>query len=161
MLRRQMTAVMAIAVVGLLAGCAPDNPGRRQEAADLADRYLRAVSGGAPDRGWSLLYRSAREAWENEDEYTAAVEGADWSRFEFDVREAIYCDDGLICPVAIELANGPESVPEVLRASDNKLTDGIIVPESDASGGDAELWVINADFLNGPGGVLVGATFSR
>ena len=153
---------MAIAVVGLLVACgAPDNPARHQEAVNLADRYLRAVTGAEPDRGWSLLYRSAREAWESRDQYVAAVEASDWSAFEFEVLEAVYCDDGLICPVAIELANGPDSVPQVLRSSDNRKTDGILLGDSEGIPGDGELWVINADLFNGAGGVLVGGMFSR
>ena len=153
---------MAIVVVGLLVGCgAPDNPGRRQEAADLADRYLTAVSGAEPDRGWSLLYRSARDAWVSEDEYIAEITSEDWSQFDFDVIETIRCDDGLICQVAIDVPNAPESVPAPLRSTDNRRTDGLLFREYEGLPGNAELWVINADLFNGAGGVLVGGMFSR
>ena len=151
-----------MALIGLLAACgAPDNPGRRQEAADLAKDYLLAVTGQTADRGWSLLYRSARDAWASEDEYVATMAAEDWSRFDFGVLEAIYCDDGLICPVAIDVLNGPESVPPPLRSTDNHQTDGLLFRESAGLPGNAELWVINDDLLNGEGGVLVGAMFSR
>lgn len=151
-----------MALTGLLAACgAPDNPGRRQEAADLAKEYLLAVTGQAADRGWSLLYRSAREAWGTEDEYVAMMAAQEWSRFDFGVLETIHCDDGLICQVAIELVNGPESVPLPLRSTDNRQTDGILFREVEGLPGNAELWVINSDLVNGEGGVLVGARFSR
>jgi hypothetical protein len=160
--RAHATPFLAFALVGILMGCAPDNPGRRAEAVSLADRYLQAASGAEPDRGWSLLYRSAREAWRSEEAYVAAFEAADWSDFEFDVLDAIYCDDGLICPVGLELANGLDSVPDVLRSTDNRMTDGLIfTDDDDGVAGNAQLWVINADLFNGEGGVLVGAMFSR
>jgi hypothetical protein len=157
-----MRAVVALAAVGLLGGCAaPDNPGRRQEAADVAREYLLAVSGQATDRGWSLLYRSAREAWGTEDEYVATMAAEDWSRFHVGALETIRCDDGLICQVALDILNGRESVPLPLRSTDNRRTDGILFREVENLPGNAELWVINSDLLNGEGGVLVGAMFTR
>jgi hypothetical protein len=60
--------------LAVLAGCgASDTPQRRQKAVDLAQRYPDAVSGQEPDRGWSLLHPSAREAWGNEADDVAAA----------------------------------------------------------------------------------------
>ena len=54
-----------------------------------------------------------------------------------------------------------ESVPLPLRSTDNRRTDGILFREVENLAGNAELWVINSDLLNGEGGVLVGAMFTR
>ena len=75
--------------------------------------------------------------------------------------ETIRCDDGLICQVALDILNGPESVPLPLRSTENRRTDGILFREVENLPGNAELWVINSDLLNGEGGVLVGAMFTR
>ena len=146
---------LAIVALMLLAGCSqpPDNPGRRQLAVDLADRYLHALVGAEPDRGWSLLHRTARDEWGSEAEYVADAEEADWSRFDFTVREALYCDDGIICPVALDLPNGRDSVPEAFRSPDNRNSIGILFRETDGLPGNAELTVVLSDFLRGEGGV--------
>lgn len=77
--------VLPIVGLVLLAGCLqpPDNPHRRQEAVELADRYLHSLIGGEPDRGWSLLHPTARAEWGGQAAYVAAAESADWSRFDF------------------------------------------------------------------------------
>ena len=109
--------VLLIGLV-LLAGCLqpPDNPDRRREAAELADRYLDSLIGGEPDRGWSLLHSTARAEWGSEAAYVAAAASADWSQLDFTVLEAIYCDDGIICPVALDLPSGLDSMPPAFRS---------------------------------------------
>jgi hypothetical protein len=145
-------ALVAITILAL-AGCAPDNPSRRSEAVDLAERYLRALIGGEADRGWSLLHQSAQDEWESQEEYVAAAADADWSRFEFTVLEAAYCDDGVFCPVALDIPNGRDSVPEPFRSPDDRNTSGILFRLYEGVPGNAELWVVLSDFLRGPGGV--------
>lgn len=147
-------ALSAIAVI-LVAGCVqpPDNPDRRQQAVELADRYLRSLIGGEPDRGWSLLHPTARDEWDSEAAYVRAAEGADWSRFDFTVLEAVSCDDGIICPVALDLPNGRDSVPEAFRSPDDRNSIGIAFREAAGLPGNAELTVVLSDVLRGQGGV--------
>lgn len=147
--------VLPIVGLVLLAGCLqpPDNPDRRQEAVELADRYLDSLIGDEPDRGWFLLHPTARAEWGSEAAYVAAAESADWSRFDFTVLEAIYCDDGIICPVALDLPGGVESVPQAFRSSDGRNSMGILFREVDGLPGNAELTVVLSDFLRGEGGV--------
>jgi hypothetical protein len=149
---------IAVISLGLLlvAGCVqpPDNPERRREAAELADRFLHAIAGSETDRGWSLLHPSKRDEWGTEREYVEAVEAADWSRFEFTVLEAVYCDDGIWCPVAVDLPNGRDSVPALLHSPDGRQTDGLLFREDRADageglGGDAEIWVVLGDLMRG------------
>lgn len=140
----------------LLTGCgASDTPGRRQDAVDLAQRYLDAVSGDEPDRGWSLLHPSAQEAWGTEADYVAEAEGAEWARFEVAAVEALYCDDGIICPVALNVENGEDSVPDFLRAPESRATTGIYFRTLDGIPGNAEIVVVLSDLLRGPGGVTM------
>lgn len=147
--------VLPIVGLVLLAGWLqpPDNPDRRQEAVALADRYLVSLVGGEPDRGWSLLHSTARAEWGSEAAYVAAAESADWSQLDFTVLEAIYCDDGIICPVALDLPGGVESVPQAFRSSDGRNSMGILFREVDGLPGNAELTVVLSDFLRGEGGV--------
>jgi hypothetical protein len=147
-------ALPVLAVI-LVAGCLqpPDNPDRRQQAVELADRYLHALVGGEPDRGWSLLHPTARDEWGSEAAYVGAADGADWSQFDFSVREALYCDDGIICPVALDLPGGRESIPHAFRSPDGRDSIGIVFREVEDLPGNAELTVVLPDFLRGAGGV--------
>jgi len=141
--------------LAMLAGCgASDTPQRRQEAVVLAQRYLDAVSGQEPDRGWSLLHPSAREVWGSEADYVAAAEAADWSSFEAAAVDALYCDDGIICPVALDVRNGDESTTEFLRPEDGTST-GVYFRTADGIPGNAEIVVVLPDLLRGPGGVTL------
>lgn len=153
-----MKALALLAGFMMVAGCTqpPDNPDRRQQAVELADRYLQALVGAEADRGWSLLHPSARDEWTSREAYLAAAEQADWSRFDVIVVEALYCDDGIICPVALDLPNGPESVPEAFRSPDNRNSIGILFREADGLPGNAELTVVLSDFFRGEGGVSPG-----
>ena len=141
-----------------VSGCVqpPENPERREQAAQAAERFLQAVAGAEPDRGWALLHPTKRDEWGSERAYLDAVEAADWSRFAFRVLEAAYCDDGIWCPVRLEVPNGPESVPEPLRSLDGLGTDGILFPEGPGQVGNAEVWVVlDGGFMSSVGaGVL-------
>ena len=134
-----MQAVVALAAVGLLGGCAaPDNPGLGRCCIDRRARR------GAPKTSTSQRWRRRT------------------GRGSTSVPlETIRCDDGLICQVALDILNGRESVPLPLRSTENRRTDGILFREVENLAGNAELWVINSDLLNGEGGVLVGAMFTR
>lgn len=144
------TAALSLGLL-LVTGCAqpPDNAERRLQAAELADRFLHAIAGSETDRGWSLLHPSKRDEWGSEHAYVDAVEAADWSRFEFTVLDAMYCDDGIWCPVAVELGNGGESVPALLRSPDHGQTSGLLFREGDGLAGDAEIWVVVGDLMRG------------
>lgn len=149
-----MSRLVLVAIAAMaLAGCAPDNPGRRSEAAEIVTRYLRALSGAEADRGWSLLHPSARDEWGGREEYVVAAAEADWSEFEFTVLEALYCDDGVICPVALDVPNGRESVPEPFRSPDDRNSSGILFRSVEGLPGNAELFVVLWGWMRGPGGV--------
>lgn len=146
-----MLRIALLGVVSLfVSGCVqpPDNPERREQAVELADRYLRAAAGAETDRGWALLHPTKRDEWGSDRAYVDAMNGADWSRFEFSVLEAAYCDDGIWCPVRLEVPNGPESVPELLRSSDGRQTDGILFAEGTGGDGNAEIWVVLDGFMS-------------
>lgn len=151
-MRKLALWIVALLVLG---GCVgpPDNPGRRQQAAELADRYLHALVGGEPDRGWSLLHATARDEWGSEAAYVALAEATDWSSFDFTVLGPMYCDDGIMCPVALDLPNGPDSVPEGYRGTDSRNSIGIFFRESEGLPGNAELPVVLPDVIRGEGGV--------
>ena len=153
-----MTRVGPLAIVCvLLSSCAqpPDNPERREQAAQLAGQFLHAVAGPEGDRGWSLLHPSRREEWGSERAYVEAVTEADWSRFEFEVFDATFCDDGLWCSVRVEFPGGPESVPELLRSSDGRQTDGLVFQEVPGLPGNAQMSVVLDGFMSSAGaGVL-------
>jgi hypothetical protein len=140
----------------LLAACIggpPDNPKRRAEAAELAERYLAAVAGAEADRGWSLLTDSARAEWASEAAWVASLEAAHWSGFDVSVIEVISCDDGYICPVALQVSNGPASVPLLDGAPRHHRTLGIRFRSDEGAAGNAEITVVLPDLLRGPGGV--------
>ena len=126
----------------------PDNPERREQAVQAAERFLQAAAGAEADRGWALLHPTKRDEWGSERAYLDAVEAANWSRFEFRVLEAVYCDDGIWCPVRLEVPKGPESVPEPLRSSDGRGTDGILFAEGLGQVGNAEIWVVLHGFMS-------------
>ncbi|HEU5325656.1 MAG TPA: hypothetical protein VFV59_07220 [Candidatus Limnocylindria bacterium] len=148
---------LVVVAILLLAGCAPpDNPGRRSEAVDLAERYLRALSGAEAGRGWSLLHQSARDEWGSQEEYVAAAADADWSQFEFTVLEAVYCDDGIFCSVALDVPNGRESLAEPFQSPDGQHSSGILFRSVEGLPGNAELMVVLPHWMRGPGGVRAG-----
>jgi hypothetical protein len=146
--------LVAVALL-VMAGCGqpPDNPDRRQQAVALAQRYLGALVGGEPDRGWSLLHDSAQAEWGSQEAYVRTAEEADWSGFGFAVIEALYCDDGVICPVALDLPNGEASVPDAFRSPDGRNSIGISFRDAEGLPGNAEMTVVLPDLLRGEGGV--------
>lgn len=149
-----MKLLLVIAALGLLTGCGPsDTPQRRDEAVAMAQRYLDAVSGQAVDRGWSLLHPSAQDAWGSQGDFIAAAEAADWSDFEVAATEALRCDDGIWCPVALDVANGEESVPDFLLASPSGASNGIYFIDLGDIPGNAEMMVVLTDPFHWSGGV--------
>src|SRR5262245_48302461 len=149
MAKSAIVVVLAIVLVGC--GGPPDNPARRAQARQVAEAFVRAVSGGEADRGWSLLHPYSRDDWANQAPWVEAAADADWSRFAFTVLEARYCDDGVICPIDLEFPAGASSVPAFIRSSDA----GIIFPRDDRADGDrAEIWIWLPDLLRGPGGIM-------
>ena len=83
-------------------------------ARDRAYAYLAAVSGGAEDRGWSLLMDPSSGGFGSEADYRRAMAEADSSHCEWQLAGWARCDDG-VCTLELELSNGWESVPRVLR----------------------------------------------
>jgi hypothetical protein len=140
----------------LVAACAtkPDNPERRNEAAQLAELYLLAVSGADEDRGWSMLHPYTRAEWGAADRYIDAARAADWSEFEFRILEVIRCDDGVFCNVALDIPGGRDSVPAFLRSPDGMAV-GIYFREVEGVAGNAEIMVTMSDLLRGRGGMTL------
>jgi hypothetical protein len=113
------TAIAIVSVMLLIAaavmylpalGWSNDETAARERAA----AYLRAVSGGAEDRGWSLLMNPSSGRFGSEVDYRRAMAEADWSRFEWELRGWARCDDG-VCTLELQLPNGWRSVPRVMR----------------------------------------------
>lgn len=140
--------------LALLVGCASDTAARRQEAVDPAKRYIDAVRGGEADRGWSLLHPSAQDAWDSEADYVTVAENADWSTFTAVGVEALYCDDGVICPVVLDVESGEGSVPGFLHAPEKRASAGIYFRSVDGFPGNAEIIVVLPS-RGGPGGVTL------
>jgi len=80
---------------------------------------------------------------------------ADWSGFQAEAVEALYCDDGIICPVALDVRNGEESVPDFLRAPEQRASTGVYFRTADGIPGNAEIVVVLPGLLRGPGGVTL------
>ena len=145
--------IVALALA-LVACGPPDNPGRREQAERLAREFLAAVAGGRADRGWSLIHPDSREDWGDEDHWVDAAAATDWTGFEVSVLRARYCDDGVFCPVGLEIPGGDESIPDLLRSRDR--SSGVVpLDELEGIDGNAEMWVVLADILRGHGGVSV------
>ena len=142
----------AVVLSACIAG-PPDNARRRAEAAELAERYLADVAGAETDRGWSLLTDSAQAEWGSEATWVASLEAADWSAFDVSVVEAIRCDDGYMCSVALHVANGPGSVPVLDGAPEHHRALGIRFRDDEGVSGNAEITVVLPALLRGPGGV--------
>jgi hypothetical protein len=144
--------LLAMAIVLTACSGTPDNPARRAEAMGVADAFLRAVSGGQLDRGWSLLHPYSQEDWGNEAAWVEAAGKADWSRFAFTELRTRYCDDGVICPVDLEIPGGPGSVPDLISSADAGVTFGL---DERPERMRAEIWIWLPDLLRGPGGIMV------
>jgi hypothetical protein len=92
--------------------------------------------------------------WGDQSDYIPAAEAADWSRFEAIALETMYCDDGIMCPVALNVVNGETSVPDFLSAPEKLASTGIYFRSEDGIPGNAELIVVLPS-LRGPGGVTM------
>ena len=145
---------LTVATALVVTACSgpPDNPARRADARELADACLHAVGGGQPDHGWSLLHPYSQEDWGGEAAWVEAAGEADWTRFAFTVLETRYCDDGVICPVDLEIPGGPASVPALVSSSDAGVIFGL---DARADATRAEIWVWLPDILRGRGGIMV------
>jgi hypothetical protein len=92
---------------------------RSAEARALVGRYAEAVSGGSTDRGWALLHPEMRRLMfeDNEAQYVALAEAADWSGFHVVVGDAAADDaGGSLYFVSIQAPGGRGSVPAFLLA---------------------------------------------
>jgi hypothetical protein len=109
-------AVSALTAL-LLLGCTGED--RSADARALVGHYAEAVSGGSADRGWGLLHPEMRRLIfeDNEAEYLALAEAADWSTFQVVVADAAADDvGGSLYFVSIRAPAGPDSVPTFLLA---------------------------------------------
>lgn len=111
---RRLAAVVVLAL--LLAGCSfgpptVDDPGEAvgdtpAVAADMVRTWLDRASNGTDDLGWGLIYPNTRtDLFKSEDVYRAAVLGADWSSFSYEILEVV-TEDGEY-RVRLRLAGAP------------------------------------------------------
>lgn len=146
-----------IALASALAACTgpSDRPNKQKQAAEWAREFLVAVSGGGEDRGWSLLHPWSQAEWPDEAAYVAAAESADWSTFEFEVLETLYCDDGVMCQVLVDVPGGFDATPEFLRLPEKDGAVGLRFDDVHGIPGNARMAVWLPDLLRGPGGVML------
>jgi len=104
-------ALVALLLIGVLAlsGWATRGAGAAEAR---ADRYLAALVSGDARIAWDQLTDRVQTIWGTFEAFQAAVGGADWSTFEYEVLQT-QCDD-LICAVDIAIPNGVDSVPPML-----------------------------------------------
>jgi hypothetical protein len=82
--------------------------------AEQVEAYLRAVSGGEPDRGWHYLSETARYLYGGDQEqYVEEASAADWTAFRWSHASIAHSDDGL-AQVEVGLLSLPSSVPRFL-----------------------------------------------
>lgn len=94
--------VVALAVLG---GCVepgepvdPEHAGTPEEAEQIAQAWLEAVSDESGDRGWSLLHPLSQERLYDGDSnrYTADVRSVDWRHFEWEFGPAVWDGNYLV-----------------------------------------------------------------
>lgn len=106
-----LAAVLAVLVVTTVATWLDRGPGA---AHGRADRYLTALVDGDAAGAWRELTDRARTIWGSLEAFESAVDAADWSTFEYEIR-GTRCDDG-ICGVDLSIPGGIDSVPAMLYA---------------------------------------------
>lgn len=155
---KRVVAAFVVAVAAVLSACTgpSDAPDKQEQAARWADAYLQAVSGAAEDRGWSLLHPGSQQQWKDEAAYVAAAESADWSEFTFEVLDTLYCDDGVMCQVLVDVPGGLDAAPNFLRIPEKDGAVGLRFDEEETIPGNARMAVWLPDLLRGPGGVMLG-----
>lgn len=147
MRRRRISILVAMLIAcSVLASCTG-----RVDPANLASQYLRAVSSGMADYGWSLLHPDTRAALFGNDylAYEDQVRAADWSRFEWMVPNGAY-DEPYLYVATVEFSGGADSVPALLRegrgehgpilSSDGTSPIGSMMVRIDAPAGDVGVW---------------------
>ena len=102
-------AALVVTSVVIVAVWADRGPGAAEAR---AERYVAALVSADARTAWGQLTDRVRTIWGSFDSFEAAVRGADWSRFDYEVVQT-HCDD-LICAVDISIPNGVDSVPTML-----------------------------------------------
>ena len=148
---------VVLLLVVLLAGCVAgsDSDDRRAVARTAARQYFEAVTSDAGDFGWSLLDDASQSQWADLETYARAVESADWGGFEVRVSETIRCDEGYACRVCLDVTD-PDAIPDVVRSSDNRAYDGIIIVNEPRECGEGVIAVTLDPFTGMLDGVGVG-----
>lgn len=155
-LRLIAAVVSAIAITG----CALSAGGNVATARRLAGEYLAALTGEAPDHGWSLILPDSRRAYSSMEEYVALAEQADWSEFSFRmVNVGDYCEDGgVYCVVRLQIDGATETIPAFLLEPPQSREDDFFttfhMDTDEESVGNAELRVYFAP--GGDRGILLG-----
>ena len=129
-----MFTVRAILLVGfLIAGCSGlgngvfPRPGTPEGAEALAGQWLNAVSGGAADRGWSMLHplSRARLFADKSERYLDEVVGIDWGGFKWHIEPPTVLDGNFRVTVVIDGNRRPAGL----------LADGRLIQEYSSSDG--------------------------
>lgn len=115
---------LASLAVGLAAcGTVPDDYDRRmRDTYAFIEQWERALKGEADDRGWSLLSGNARAGFDDEAQYVALAEAADWTSFEL-TPVGGFCDDLYACSIGVVVSPDPSSTPAFLLRSPNDADD--------------------------------------
>lgn len=100
--------VVAVFTASLLSGCLDASPD------SVMSTWLRQMSSGRGDRGWSLLSQANRDTYgDDQGAYIAEVEATDWDAVQWTrISSAI---DDRIATVWVQVAGGWDAVPEFMR----------------------------------------------
>lgn len=120
-MRTRALPALAICLFLVTAGCAESL--RHQDAEGLARQFLRSVSAGGGDRGWSLLLPVTQQTTfgGDRDAYLAMAESTDWGTFTWSIATTERAERDTY---AVELDVGTSEVPHVIALlSDFEDTD--------------------------------------
>jgi hypothetical protein len=140
--KRAEIAIAGILAVATAMSCDSSDarPGRHL-AESIAEAYFAALTSGQPDFGWSLLHPHSYPSWTGYEVYEETVR-ENLGDLTVDVTTNTYCHDGVVCEVCLHVPGGIDSVPEFMRATDNKGLDGILFVKEPLDCGNAIIGVV-------------------
>jgi hypothetical protein len=153
---RPGTLAIALAL-SVVVACAPitreqqsPDPLEPQEAAQGLSAYLAAVTGGASDRGWSLLHSDLKRRYPGgEAAYVQAATTADWTKFQWTMVD-LRRDDQIYCG-HLDVPNGLASAPAFLRDPASGVVQFVAKPDRLPAGHEAIVCISLASDSRGKG----------
>lgn len=115
-------AILAAAFLTACATTPASYEQRMQDTYAFIEAWERALEGGAEDRGWSMLSDSGRRGFDDEEQYVALAEAADWSAFDL-TPQGGFCDDLYACSIGVLVPQDRTSIPAFLLESPRDGTD--------------------------------------